>query len=141
MKVLMLKKSLFLLIFVFSIGISLKLAAQTEIPHFAHFVDIETNVYRDFNNRLVMNFTISNVADQNDLQNLQFIFEHYGAFETVQFSPTGNQGVYSVYILSTPGFKVGSLRKLFVTCGIYTIFIDDQPYPSEGFSLRMLNNN
>ncbi|PLW94051.1 MAG: hypothetical protein C0592_04160 [Marinilabiliales bacterium] len=137
----MYKKGLFLIILVLVTGFSSKILAQNEIIHFAHFVNDETNVYKDINGRLVMNFTISNVVDQNDLQNLQYKFDHYGTFETVQFSVTNDLGVYSVYTVSSPGVRAIDLRKLFVSCGIFTIFIDDQPYPSQDFSPQMLNSN
>ena len=135
------KKRSFLVLFVFLFAFSINVKAQNEIIHFAHFVDTETNVYKDLSNRLIMNFTISNVVDQNDLGNIEYKFNHYGAFESVQFTASGDPGVYSVYAISKPGVRVKDLRKLFVACGIFTLFVDEMPYPSEDFSVQMLNTN
>lgn len=135
------KKALVLLLFVFSVGVLPKLSAQSGNIHFAHFVDTETTVFKDLNNRLTMQFTISNVADQADLDNIQYKFDHYGVFENIQFSVTPDLGVYAVSTISKPGLRVIDHRKLFMSCGIFTIFIEDQPYPTENFTVKMFNSN
>lgn len=133
--------SFLFLLFALILGFSSHLNAQNENIHFAFFVDTETNVYKDLNNRLIMNFTISSVIDQADLDNITYKFEHYGIFENVQITPTTDNGVYAVYTISKPDVRVKDQRKLFVSCGIYTLFIDDQPYPTENFTVQMMNEN
>lgn len=128
---------LFLIIplFSYSQGISF------EKNYYAHFVDTDVNIYRDLNDRMIMHYTISSVETEREADIIKDKYFRYGIFESIQLLPTADIGVWVMNVTTKPGVKIKDQRKLFVTCGIYTIFVDDQPYPAESFKVKMLNTD
>ena len=134
------KKALILLFLTIPL-LSYSQGVSFEKNYYAHFIDTDVNIYRDLNDRMIMHYTISGVETEMEANFIKDKYSRYGIFESVQFLPTDDIGIWVINVTTKPGVKIKDQRKLFVTCGIYTIFVDEQPYPAESFKVKMLNSD
>lgn len=126
--------SITLLVFLFQSA-----SAQTSNPvYVAHFNSTDESVYRDQNNKLVMTYTIEGIQSRVQADEVAALYGKYNMCESVTISPTSDANIWTVYEVTKPDVKVKDHRKLFVSAGIMTVFVDGEPYPAESFSLKML---
>ena len=119
--------------------ISIVSYAQEKV-YFAHFTNTDENVYFDSKDRLVMSYQIEGPSTAKEIEDLNRLFGYFNMFEKVEFTPTSEQNIWDVYEITYPGIKIINHKKLFATAGIYTVFVDGEPYPVDGFSMKMLKN-
>ena len=111
--------------------------AQNE-SYVAHFTNTEETVYRDSKERLVMSYQIEGPSTQSEIEALNRLFSLYNMFEKFEIKPTSEPNVWEVEELTRPDVKVKDHKKLFAVAGIYTVFVDNEPYPVDGFRMKML---
>ncbi|KAF5033890.1 hypothetical protein DSECCO2_601930 [anaerobic digester metagenome] len=113
------------------------LCAQND-SYLAYFSNTEQTVYRDSKERLVMSYQIEGPSTQAEIEALKRLFLLYNMFEKFEINPTSEPDVWDIEELTRPAVKIKDHRKLFAVAGIYTIFIDNEPYPVDGFRMKML---
>ncbi|HPE99157.1 MAG TPA: hypothetical protein PKY63_00695 [Bacteroidales bacterium] len=129
-------KSLAVLLIVFC-GSNLFGQSQNYI---AFFDNTEQTVYRDNKDRLVMSYKIEGPQTEAEIESLKRLYLLYNMFEEFEIKPTGEPNVWEIHEITKPAVKIKEHRKLFVVAGIYTVFVDNEPYPVEGFRMKMLKN-
>lgn len=108
--------------------------------YLAHFSNTEQTVYRDNQQRLIMTYQIEGLSSQSNADELYWLFMQHGLFEKLEIKPTDNPNIWNVYEITKPAIKIKDHRKLFVIAGIHTVFINGEPYPADGFTMKMLEN-
>ncbi len=108
--------------------------------YLAHFSNTEQTVYRDNKDRLVMSYKIEGPETETEIDALKRLYNLYNMFEEFEIKPTSEPNVWEIHEITKPAVKIKEHRKLFVVAGIYTVFVDNEPYPVEGFRMKMLKN-
>ncbi len=130
------------ILFLLGCLVTLVSGAQTrsEAVYMAHFNSADQSVYRDASQKLVMSFTLSGPQSTADYDWIQQKAVQYNAFETFTVTSGFTPEECSVYAVTKPMIKIRDLRKFFVMIGVFTVFIDGEPYPAESFTLKMIRN-
>lgn len=106
----------------------------------AYFANTEETVYRDSKDRLVMSYQITGLSSQSEADALSFLFMQHNLFEKFEIKPTSDPNVWDVFEITRPAIKVKDHRKVFIVAGIVTVFVDNEPFPVDGFRIKMLKN-
>lgn len=107
----------------------------------AHFCSTDQSVYRDANDRLVMNYTIIGPQTEQEMEVIRNLYIAYDVFESIEFSWMNGHNGLIVIALTKVGVTIRQQRKLFVSAGIQTVFIDGNPYPAADFKMQMFYSN
>lgn len=129
----------FILPLVFLVLCSFRLSAQ-DTKYVAYFDNTDETVYRDGQSRLHMDFRIEGPATQTEIDKIKYYFSSYGIFDSFSITPSLTSDIWNVSETTLPGIKLNMHKKLFILCGISTVFVDGKPFPVETFCRQMLKS-
>ncbi len=125
-------------VIVFIAGLSIIGQSQNYV---ARYENTDQTVHRDSKDRLVMSYTIEGPETEAEIEVIRQYYSRYGIFESFTISPGAEKGVWNVEETTIPGIKFKILKKLFITSGITTVYVNGESYPVETFKRKMLKQN
>ncbi|MPM16305.1 hypothetical protein SDC9_62683 [bioreactor metagenome] len=117
-----------------------QLSAQ-DAEYIAVFENTDATVYRDGQSRLHMDYRIEGPATQAEIDKIRYFFSSFGIFESFSITASSASDIWDVSEITLPGVKLMMHKKLFMLCGINTVFVDGEPLPVETFCRKMLKTN